>query len=70
MDAKTRAYLVEAENESMKKAKDERRIISETVARRYVNMFGGKIAYLTYLSAHGLFHTLTDKHGNRIAIVR
>ena len=45
------------------------KIITRVTAKRYVQIFGGEIAVLTFLAADGLFDTLRDKHGNRIAVI-
>lgn len=45
------------------------KIITRATAKRYIRRFGGKIAHLTFMAADGLFDTLRDKHGNRIAVI-
>ena len=45
------------------------KVITKATAKRYIQRFGGEIAYLTFLAADGLFDTLRDKHGDRIAVI-
>ena len=43
--------------------------ITRATAKRYIQRFGGRIAYLTLLAQDGLFDTLRDSNGNRIAVI-
>ena len=45
------------------------KVVTQATAKRYIQRFGGQIAYLTFLAKDGLFDTLRDKDGNRIAVI-
>jgi len=45
------------------------KVITRKVAKRYIRRFGGKIASLTLMTPDGLFDTLRDKDGYRIAVI-
>lgn len=46
------------------------RVITRITAKRYICRFGGEIAHLTLLAKDGLFDTLRNRDGDRIAVIR
>lgn len=45
------------------------RFISCATAHRYINIFGGCIAHLTLVTKNGVYDTLRNRHGSRIAVI-